>query len=1737
MSEIVDCISWIVQKTCWSFYVFLKFMLLRFLDLLGLVFNIAACLTIVRLPCMIRQFSSMDLEEWRYVGLLQLLIFIFDIPVMIAAAILILTVYRMFPLCKELKEEDCEWDFNKKEGELYYAGCKPRWIILKHFFFLLVDALFIPAILICLLSWRCFMFVRDFKKENDSWERRKTCFLHLFNLFLDIPCIILFIICLCSWRMPLIINHWYEIYKDEHKSFDWDAEKWYSFWHFGVLILDIPCIACFFICLFTWRAPFLIKKLKGKDIFDNHSEFKIKKLAVAQFLLIFVDIPCIIFALFVLVTVWRFPFFVQDCKRAFKKDKKLQWKIRQAAAVQFFIFFIDVLCLLMSIIIFVTLWRAYHLLKKIKKIRGRRYEVTKETLSDQTEPSKLTKVLEVDPDDGNGSQDIECRAAEDEAKVSDQFESEAAGTAIQTEVDAGRALEAEVKDSVEHSNAEVSQAIEGEAISQILEEEQVDSLSSSGVKKQSEVGWKIRKAISIELAWLLIDLPAFCLLPLLVVTFIRVPKILSSFLQSGDIYTEFAITIYFQTFILFVDLVFLLLFLVLMLLRPVQSWVCVLEDEDHMKYRLLCYHMQWIPDIVAKRKQVYEEMNELMSIHLKMYSAPHNYRESMNKILDSYIDELQTVQDRIKNDELDPDFLHLLNTVLWWENKRADKAVRQYQCDYNFLLRPDANLRKENVSKLNREQHWFESKVDEQYGAMAAFVPSKVPLWTISTGLSTRTRRETQNVLINCLPRGNVFLFFLALLCFIPLYRVPKLIKDLCKRWYDRSSIILTTIKEYGLDILTVLRILLVVVFVYRAPFLIADISIDIVDKKSWRAVRKTAKKYPMYIMEDCINLFLTLLSWKTPRFLFTAILFGALMPADMFLTASKFCTKSIYAAYFLSGTLYAIFISFPFIASFYMGKKLLEIGLGWISMPVTCVYVGLLLLILGFMVVAYVRNTDNAKLVPKAADYFHWNWYNIHVIIMEILEFLQLLALVFSFTDIPMYGGNYLHEASRYLLFSFVSFEFKLGIAIALFFIWFFLSAAPVIFEQILEDLPKGTCEGHAGWRMAISLFANTLFVTIIESFASCFSCDYVKCPSGVSYKTLPPNSTCFYAQLTDDISYPCWRDVHRVIALFGLFATLWYTTTAFLVGVQYGDTGNKKQDVEFSATYNVIANFMKAVMVVAVVVITSNRYAVLGILITGNLLLILFTLLFKTIFHYNSTNYYSFVVWRVASFFAAMVASVAVLIACMQNKVDSKTPLMITGIGILVVLIIASIVSIILRRRGLTDEVRDRFKNRLFALEKRLLQENMLLRSWKNQRGSWKHLLHGVREARRGDQVYNEADWTSLQPRQGQDLAFHVAEDAVVSKASNQESGEFIAGDTTDQLPSEEASVNQIETQTSSSRDLSSPPAHDSVQIANDQVPQEEDNSQMERDASATPIIQQNLPPPPAYGSVQIGHDAPDFITSIQLPKDENEIIKTSPFDCPLLSLERNGMNLLLVLEQSIIYKAYAYSFLSQRSVWLSSVILSNWNGLDHCLEVLERSIDYTFEKPSYLDVSLGPKSLPTDALEPDPRDTEEPPSYTPESRDPAVIEDKSKAQRMQALIDVSTIPEHGGHWKELLAKILPTLPVIREWYYDDDSGRFEIILRRPVTATIKDVGPNGIKLAKGASFRLGKVTTGTIRQNFINFLQGSQPLASKGPIQLAVAELKFIWKKGTWYLESEGKSVKYAVALDSIKLLEWK
>ncbi|XP_065668288.1 uncharacterized protein LOC100200963 [Hydra vulgaris] len=1652
MSEIVDCIAFIIRKIFWSMAVFLRFIVLRLLDLLGLVLCLLACCTVFRLPFMIAQLKDLSsFWEWRLMGLIQLLIFLIDVPVFIMGVVICLTLIRVVPCAKELASY---WKFQWKHYGVYFIGFEPYGVVVKHFFILFIDGFCVPSAIICLLSWRSVIFIKKVLEAKSEWKKRKTCFVEFLQVLIDIPLLLCFIPVIFSWRLPFLIT---KIKKKISKGKTWNDIRFSGIYQFYFLMLDVPCLIVMLLTIVTWRFPILLKKLSKRlsnrgSIYDKKVQSKIRKTLILQFLYIFIDIPCIIAAGFVFGTVIHAKSLFVIIKnisssQSNKSFTKKEFLLRQSCLYEFFMVFVDLICSFLMVIVCLSIWRSYPLFKDIKKIYLKLCEN-----SINTKENKESKLA-----------------------INDEILHESSGFS---------------KTVPSHTD---NQIVCEEKETEKLKDENNEIKNNKKTLTHSKLNWKLRKAILVHFLMLIVDIPAIPLCLFLLFTFLRTSKVVSS-LIAGPFFLVFSVTVYFQTLRFFVDLFFILLFFILVFLRPIQAWVHILEDEDHKKYRLTCEFVQWIPDIIYKRNIAYNLTNEILLLSIKEDSDDAKLKAALISQMHVYIESIEKLLTKFTNNDIEDEVKYLLECLHVMEKKRVQKLVRKFNFEKNFMIRPNAEVYTKNRLKWDSEMEKYEKEVEHYFQLLIKYKPQKIPLYETKCGLFVRSKKETRNVLIRCLPRGRFLVILGALLCCLPLYRAPSLLKKLFMRWYDRVDIVVCTIKEYLYDLVTIIKMLFVVLCVYRAPFMFIEVLDCIIEKKSWKSVREAVKKYPPQIFKDLVSAVLFIFSWNTPRFIISTLLFGIFMPADIILgVVKKFVSQKCFA-YLLTIIIYAVFMCFPIVLTLYVTQFLLNKGMGVLVIILFCVFFFLLLVILLIMVTILAKDNNKRFLVEMpSCDYVRFCWFNIHVVLFEIIELLQSAALVFKITFIPMYGATVMQTASSYLLLGFISFKAAFWVTLSLFICWFFICSAPIIFENILKIFPVGTCGKKTSWRLLVSLFANTLFVTVVENFAACSACSYTICPYNISL-----NTTCIVSRHVQDSSIVCWSAPHSSYAAFGLTAMIWFMITSIVFGVEYGDPEATEQDIGFSPIYNSIVNIFKAACIFAATFITHNNYAVLGVLLFCNFSLVIYTVFFKKLFNHDACNLPSFLVWRIFSFVSSMVVTVAVIVAVKLNNPTSKIPLIIIGSGILVSLLVSIAFSLKLRQMSDICKDREEFRVAIVCLKKKLEENNWLIQKWKTKNTIWLRLIKSVREAKKGDKNVTPESWNIM----SQQLY----------------STNIVVPSSTPNNPFQNDSFN-VSVDTSG---FSTENCQETISLNQNELPFDYGSLNAENES--------NMPPPPSYDAIDNNPAPPSYNFSIT---NYDSIEQNELYEDSMVRLQKNGRNLLLILEKHIVYSAFKFSFISQRSLWLNAVCNSNWTGLLHCLQILNSNVDGSFYRPSSLDISLSPSSLETDLLEDEIVEGEMPKMYIKPTK--KMLEQLSNDLRIKAIQNISELEPQGDKWRQLFEILLPTISVIKEWDYEPGHP-FTLILNKPATGKIVEIAEGGNKLAIGATVTINKKLIGTINNETLSFNSGNELVGKKGPVAVRVKTIVLLQKNNCWYIEANGKKVKFDVAIASCKKVEW-
>ncbi|KAH3745997.1 hypothetical protein Pelo_12623 [Pelomyxa schiedti] len=379
------------------------------LDLLAFVCVIAEMLLIVRIPFVLSlipfrkaHLHTISVRNHIFVELLMSFV---DLATFGCFMFVTLTVWRYQRIYQRLCRALAGVKFNPP-NKIFYDFSYDfgiRGFIMHSAFSVLLDCVFwvMGVFVLCTTPWRWRIIIHKFARAGTLSVKRKTCWFQFGRSLLDWLCIPFGIIAFCSLYRTYTIRYFYNqtraverrilvleqcwfilvdiftilctvvliltVYKARLLNRNPHHLQWRSISYQGYIIslfldflCDLPAIFCLVIIVLTvWRLPLLLY-----DIFKKRNP--VKQSIYHHFLMLFVDIldlPFWIMSLFVWITLWRSMVLVRALRKAHTRGD-----IRRAIVRQFFLLLVDVPAALCALVVFVTIWRARTLYQQLKAI-------------------------------------------------------------------------------------------------------------------------------------------------------------------------------------------------------------------------------------------------------------------------------------------------------------------------------------------------------------------------------------------------------------------------------------------------------------------------------------------------------------------------------------------------------------------------------------------------------------------------------------------------------------------------------------------------------------------------------------------------------------------------------------------------------------------------------------------------------------------------------------------------------------------------------------------------------------------------------------------------------------------------------------------------------------------------------------------------------------------------------------------------------------------------------------------------------------------------------------------------------------------------------------------------------------------------------------------------------------------------------------------------------------------------
>ena len=869
------------------------------------------------------------------------------------------------------------------------------------------------------------------------------------------------------------------------------------------------------------------------------------------------------------------------------------------------------------------------------------------------------------------------------------------------------------------------------------------------------------KAVLLHFGLLLVDLVALPIGLGLLLTW-RAPAVVSGLAGSGDFYNFFALTIFTEFGRFLVDIPCLLWFLLMLIFRPIGSVTLLLEDSKHKRVRLLRARMGEMRDIWGKRKAVLSRLDEMALACLKHGIQPAGMsilvqrtnvssRSTHEFDGDDWLDgegvspvcvmlygdgstqtgetdwfiPLFPIEDAMKDylatlnahhertSGLSDHYTHLMDQVIAIEAKRPRKIMRLYHAEYAFMARPDLRCHADNIKLVTAEMEAFDQAAEDAAKAVSEFTPATPPLWSRSTGFSTRSRSQTQWVLLQIATTGYFAFIALLLLNTVLVYRLPQVVRNVRAHWWNRHAVLRGSLVEYGKDFGALMCMLLVTCGLYRSMQLYSDMAVALFEHRSWTAARGVAFFCAGTFLSDIRELLCVPLRWGTYSFTAIALMWGVLVPIDLFQPTFGMAIGLI---------IWAAFTAFPFAFTFDIAGDIAAGAGGGAGAShdgidgALMAFIGTLLLVLAVATRGMHRRGEFHR--PPEFKFFKLNWENVNTIFSELLEFVQITALTYQI-GIPMRHSGFATAWSGYFLLSFIPTDAMFYTMVVLFIVWYFVASAPPVLEQVTGRKSEGRISSSVLWKLATVLLTDTLFITMAEA---CLST--VRCRSD-------GHGGRYFLEDYGSGELECWQGSHRAIAGFSLFALFWYTVTSLLYNGKYA-LGSTRHDFQFAALYMVLNNLIKLAMVSVAIVLSARPMVAVSIMAGLNLLALLMTWRFSSLAGYPASTAKTALVWKLGAFIGTTWANAVAVVGVVMDDAESVFPLyaVAAGWGVLLVGLVLYTATRIPRSQH--EVGREDVKKTLLELEAQLEAEGALLTLHPQARKAWRWKIAHVREAK---------------------------------------------------------------------------------------------------------------------------------------------------------------------------------------------------------------------------------------------------------------------------------------------------------------------------------------------------------------------------------------------------------------------
>eukprot|EP00002_Diphylleia_rotans_P030869 TRINITY_DN638_c0_g2_i1.p1 TRINITY_DN638_c0_g2~~TRINITY_DN638_c0_g2_i1.p1 ORF type:complete len:1561 (+),score=284.72 TRINITY_DN638_c0_g2_i1:71-4753(+) len=1118
--------------------------------------------------------------ELRYMAFAQFFLSLYDIPAFLSGLISLMAPWRTVQCVTSY------WEIHKKHqnGKYYYDGDLRNEAMVQSLLIFVDIPCIMCGMFAMILPWRFIPTIESLwkcNKKNKETEHRWNSDLRILmvsqgilsmgDFFVSIMFVFTLISGIRTYQLITALKEkWSKEYEQELCYYG--QRRGVVVVEFGYLLLDIVTLPITIILLLSWRAKSAIDIMRGDEkAFD-------KKIAlVGQLFELVVDIPFVILFLFVVATLWRLVSLVRRLSESTsaKQRRKACWQ----EFVGFWknsIFFIPFLLIVASVYrLIISITRFIELSKQPifsadKKIRIKSYRaeilaqggikiflsgekprgftfrsaklyIIGDTLWSLLTPYYNSTVLFV------AKNMLPIELVPDSINMTDiSADSESFDTDLHFGI--GNA-QASVKN-----------------LTKLLER-----LKSGGptFRIHIHVEYGNQEGVLFDLyldpASVLESLKSPQMIPVSDERATQPPPT-TTVMSYDEIFVSVVIE---QALLLGRDLICIFGILRLLLLSPwnlVPMTIKMLENDEHALKREAKEHLAYIKQTGGYLKNKEKIKQDLFETSLSKCKSPSEFESALAYIKDPNDPHAEETEENISKTIQKLQALKETSTenlvASFVDTAKNLDSVRNrlYTFYYQEQFKPIPMLSEAKQYAGTTLESELASLTKNWEDALEAILKHQVqvPSFWRGASWSNRSWSDKCTVVFGVLKKSTMDALagFCALLITITLVRLIPLLKSVKRSGTKWHTACFRQLKELCLDLCYIVMFGVVVALVRHSVALVLECLSALYVEKDVQAARKCIEERFSRTWEDIFYLLSFVTMFKTYQYIVAISIWGTLGPADSIAQMLRDLDVGSFIRKTLSVFIWLFLVIFPFVITYRISSNEDNDEL----QKSIAFYLGVLLFI---SLVSFLYSMRKGSKLEKTQNSIevHGNVQNFVAIFQILLEIYQNIGFVLET------NAQESNAADWYSSVSFLGFDAKDGwqipfwIVFFLCLVWFFLSSAPLVVEELLSWRDTGYFSGNPLWNMLMYNLSTTFMLTIIVNLMKVLDCTSI---NGHLYLEEYPDIQCY----SNDSG-------HKSIALLALLSLAYYLTTACLIGIRYNverasdSEWQNKIDIVFTVFY----------------------------------------------------------------------------------------------------------------------------------------------------------------------------------------------------------------------------------------------------------------------------------------------------------------------------------------------------------------------------------------------------------------------------------------------------------------------------------------------------------------------------------------------------------------------------------------